>query len=388
MSQNAMTITVKFQNNEFFASASINCPNNTERELSFVLNNDLTITSIFGENIRYQKVGVISPPFRSLSQVIKVTGNEPIQNITIAYCGSVQFDMEKRKNWYNIVTDDFVSLSFYSAWYPQEMSIDISIDKVIIEDGQRWFVVKGIYNNKNSTWEYGNQGFDPYNIVAYNRAIMKKISSEYMNIYFLDDSIALQAEKANEIYNDIINFYNGDLFQKVNISTLDIACACPFITVGGGYRRKDFMWCTSLGNNEAEISWLFAHETAHIWCTGADTRSWEDWLNETTAEWASLLFALKNNDTNLFHYILQPKIERSTTLPPIKTPDGARPDGVHDKGTVLFYKIYKDIGFDSMKKVIRCFTDLENKNTYEYLNALRKNGFSHVADVIKENLEK
>ena len=93
-------------------------------------------------------------------------------------------------------------------------------------------------------------------------------------------------------------------------------------------------------------------------------------------------------DTNLFHYILQPKIERSTTLPPIKTPDGARPDGVHDKGTVLFYKIYKDIGFDSMKKVIRCFTDLENKNTYEYLNALRKNGFSHVADVIKENLEK
>lgn len=78
----------------------------------------------------------------------------------------------------------------------------------------------------------------------------------------------------------------------------------------------------------------------------------------------------------------------NTTLPPIKTPDGARPDGVHDKGTVLFYKIYKDIGFDSMKKVIRCFTDLENKNTYEYLNALRKNGFSHVADVIKENLEK
>ena len=59
--------------------------------------------------------------------------------------------------------------------------------------------------------------------------------------------------------------------------------------------------------------------------------------------------------------------------------------GNHDRKSVKFYK---DIGFDSMKKVIRCFTDLENKNTYEYLNALRKNGFSHVADVIKENLEK
>lgn len=64
MSQNAMTITVKFQNNEFFASANINCPNNTEKELSFILNNDLVITSVFGENITYQKTDKISPPFQ------------------------------------------------------------------------------------------------------------------------------------------------------------------------------------------------------------------------------------------------------------------------------------------------------------------------------------
>ena len=59
MSQNAMKVTVKFQNNEFFASANINCPNNTEKELSFILNNDLVITSIFGENITYQKTDTI-----------------------------------------------------------------------------------------------------------------------------------------------------------------------------------------------------------------------------------------------------------------------------------------------------------------------------------------
>ena len=97
MSQNAMTVTVKFENNEFFASANINCPNNTEKEFSFILNNDLVITSIFGENITYQKTDTISPVSRSLSQVIKVTGNEPIHNITIAYCGSVQFDVQKKK---------------------------------------------------------------------------------------------------------------------------------------------------------------------------------------------------------------------------------------------------------------------------------------------------
>ena len=83
MPQNTMIITVKFENNEFFASANINCPNNTESELSFILNNDLTITSIFGENITFQKAGTISPPFRPLSQIIKVAGNEPIKNICL-----------------------------------------------------------------------------------------------------------------------------------------------------------------------------------------------------------------------------------------------------------------------------------------------------------------
>ena len=388
MLQNAMTITVRFQSNQFFASANIICPNNTEKELSFVLNNDLTITSILGANITYQKIGEISPQFRSLSQVIKVTGNESIENIAIEYYGSVQFDLEKRKNWHNIVTDDFVSLSFYSVWYPQDISVDISIDNVIIKDGHHWFVIKGIFNPEDATWEYGNKGFDPYNIVAYNSASLQKISSEYMNIYFCDHRIASQAKQANKIYNDIINFYNGDLFNKLNISTLDIACASPFITVGGGYRRKDFMWCTSLGSNEAEISWLFAHETAHIWCAGADACSWEDWLNETTAEWAFLLFALHNNNADLFHAALQPKIEQYAALPPIKTPDGSRPDGVHEKGTVLFYKIYNDIGFDNMKKVVRCFTELENKSTDEFLNALRKCGFANVASIIEKNLEK
>lgn len=100
------------------------------------------------------------------------------------------------------------------------------------------------------------------------------------------------------------------------------------------------------------------------------------------------MFALKNKDDQLFHYILQPKIERVTTLPPIKTLDGSRPDGVHDKGTMLFYKIYNDIGFESMKKAIRCFTELENKNTYEYLNALWSRELAEAADVTEENLEK
>lgn len=57
---NAAKFHDDLQNNEVFASANINCPNNTEKEISFALNNDLTITAISRENITYQKTGTIS----------------------------------------------------------------------------------------------------------------------------------------------------------------------------------------------------------------------------------------------------------------------------------------------------------------------------------------
>lgn len=386
--QNSMTVTVKFSGDMFYASAQISCPDNDETEISFVINSELTITSITGDDISYQMEGTQELPFRPLCRMIKITGSRPVKHFTLTYCGSVRFDLEKRANWYNIVTDDFVSLSFYSAWFPQELSVEIPEDKVIIEDGSRWFVVKGDYDPDTLTWEYGGKGFDPYNIVAYDRTTMKVISTPYMNIYFADDNIAPQIEKAAAIYNDIIKFYNGDLFAKTDLSPLDVACASPYITIGGGYRRKDFMWCTSLGEDTTQMTWLFAHETAHIWCSGADTYNWEDWLNETTAEWSSILFGIKTGNEKLVDFVLQPKLERCNTLPPIKTPDQTRPEGVHDKGTVLFYQIYDKIGFENMKKVIRCFADSKQKDTYGYLADLRKAGLANVADMIESNLEK
>lgn len=137
-----------------------------------------------------------------------------------------------------------------------------------------------------------------------------------------------------------------------------------------------------------QITWMFAHETAHIWCSGANVETWEDWLNETTAEWSALLFTLHKKDPELFDEFLKPKLARYEKLPPIKTRDGSRPEGVHDKGTVLFYRIYQKFGYETMKKVVRCFADLEEKNTANFLTKLRECGLTGAAVTIEENLSR
>ena len=386
-----MKIAVKFTDEAFEAAANITFDTSIkEKQFSFILNDSLTITEITcnGKLIDYEILGTIQPQFRPLSKKVIIRSEEIIESITLNYSGTVAYSQEKQSCWHNIITRDIKSLSFYSAWYPQETSIEINNDEVILLDGDRYFLVKGVFNKEQNTWEYGNRGYDPFNIMAYRKDVLKTVSNEYMNIYFVDESIEKYAKKSSAVYHDVLNFYNGNLFEKREISVLDIACASPAITTGGGYMRRDFMWYTTLGNNNEEIAWLNAHETAHIWCCGADYCSWEDWLNETTAEWSSLLFALYKNDTALFDFILNPKLEKYASLPPIKTADGSRPKGVHDKGTVMFYNMYKLFGVEAVRKVVKTFADLDNKTTDSLLQALCSNSASEIAHFISDGILK
>lgn len=74
-------------------------------------------------------------------------------------------------------------------------------------------------------------------------------------------------------------------------------------------------------------------------------------------------------------------------FPPIKTNDGSRPEGVHNKGTVLFYKIYQKYGRDILKKLVRGFTELNVKNTYSFIEMVRKSISKEVAEEMEIGIE-
>lgn len=93
--------------------------------------------------------------------------------IVIKYSGSVLFSIENRTCWHNIITNDIKSLSWYSVWYPQETSLEIDHDKVIILDGNDYFLIKGDFDETRNVWEYGDKGYDPYNIMVYRKEVLK-----------------------------------------------------------------------------------------------------------------------------------------------------------------------------------------------------------------------
>jgi hypothetical protein len=380
---NQLSLNIHFIGKELFVIANIGVKNPIT-QLNFILNNNFIIDTIKAENnqnVKWEKIGEVKPEFRSICQKIAITNEILTQNIIITYHGII------KDSWYNVITENIKAVSFYSTWYPQDLSIKEYLDKVTINNSEEYFIVKGIYDNNTKTWTYGGQGYDPFNLIIYNKKVLKKSSNKYLNIYYIEQKIEEQVNKANTEYEKIIKFYNGNLFEKREISKLDIACVSPAITTGGGYRRKDLMVCCTLGENDMEIAWLLAHETAHIWCEGAQMDSWEDWLNETTAEWASMLYALDQNNSTLFHFIIDQKIERVRNYQAIKTKDKSRPDGVHDKGSVLFYTIYKKYGVEKIKKIVNGFARLKVKNTDNYIKMIRAEISEEIALEIEKGIE-
>jgi hypothetical protein len=350
-------------------------------EVTFILNNSLNINNIENKDyiVKWEKITEFEPEFRANSQKIKVKSEHKINQLFLSYHGTVN-------GWYNILTDEIKALSFYSVWYPQEFPFEITQDETIIENSENLYIVKGVFDSENKTWRYGGKGFDPFNIIAYEKSVLKNISNDYLSIYCVDEDIVKYAKKAEEVYKDIINFYNGILFTRKELPKLDIACVSPALKTSGGYQRKGLMFTTDLGDDNLYITWLLAHETAHNWCQGANAFLWEDWLNETTAEWSFLLYALNINNDELFKWSIDSKIKRISKYPAIKTTDGSRPQGVHDKGTLLFYDIYKKYGKDIVTKMVRIFTELEIKDTENFIKTVELEIGQEVANEITKGL--
>ncbi|MDE7289631.1 MAG: hypothetical protein K2N71_09060, partial [Oscillospiraceae bacterium] len=138
--------------------------------------------------------------------------------------------------------------------------------------------------------------------------------------------------------------------------------------------------------DEKEAVTVNSHEMAHTLCMGADVGSWEDWLNETTAEWSMLLYCLDRNKTEIFDAMIAEHTEKFPEFPPIKTADGSHPEGVHTKGTIVFYELYKAFGAETIKSIIRIFVDLDVKTTANLLDKMKALGLNEAAEMLEKNL--
>lgn len=370
-----MNIYLHFEGEKLFAEAEIDL-DETIVDQTFILNSRLEINGVFCNE---KSVPVIveakyEPLFCAEVKKYSIKCSS-FGRIKICYSGKIN-------GWHNIITDNIIELNRYGVWFPCELSCGANISAEISGCGE-YFLVKGEFDG--SLWRYSADEWD-MNLILYRKSILKTVSGKHISIYYADNSLDGAAEFSKNVFEDILGYYTNELFNRAYNNHTDMACLYPALTSGGAYKRDGLIVCISPGTDEKEAVTLNAHELAHEWCSGADWGSWEDWLNETTAEWSMLLYCLDRSKTEIFDAMTAEHLAKASEFPPIKTADGSRPEGVHTKGTAAFYELYKAFGKETVKSVIRIFVDLDVKTTERLFEEMRVRDLKEAVNLIEKNL--
>ncbi len=372
-----MNIALHFEGEKLFAEAEISLDENVS-ELNFILNSGLEISGVSCDEKSSEPTieAVYEPLFCAEVKKYSVKCGSDFGRVKICYSGKIS-------GWHNIITDDIIELNRYGVWLPCEMSCEVK-SFLTVSGCEDYFLVKGEFDG--SLWHYSAGEWD-MNIILYRKSKLQTVSGKYISIYYADNSLNEAAGFSKNVFEDVLDYYTKELFRReYSGGHIEMACLYPALTSGGAYKRDGLIVCITPGTDEKEAVGVNAHEMAHTWCNGAEVGSWEDWLNETTAEWSMLLYCLDRNKTEIFDAMIAEHMEKYHEFPPIKTEDGSRPEGVHTKGTVLFYELYKAFGAETIKLIIRIFVGLEAKTTEKLLAEMKAQGLSEAADVIEKGL--
>lgn len=372
-----MRINLRFEGEKLFAEAEITLDESIT-ELSFILNKGLEISEISCNEkpVPITVEAEYEPLFcaKVKKYSVKCGG---FDRVKILYGGRIS-------GWHNIITEDIIELNRYGVWLPCEMSQAVSISAELIGCGE-YFLVKG--EADGSLWRYSAGEWD-MNLILYRKSVLKTVSGKHISIYYADGSLDSAAEFSKNIFEDVLDYYTKELFRSGYDKHTQMACLYPALTSGGAYKRDGLIVCISPGTDEKEAVTVNAHELAHEWCSGADVGSWQDWLNETTAEWSMLLYCLDRGKEDIFNAMIAEHLAKALDLPPVKTADGSRPEGVHTKGTAAFYELLKAFGADTVKSIVRLFVGLNVKTTERLLDEMRTQGLTEAACALEKSLGK
>ena len=329
------------------------------------------------------------PQWQHESNEIEVLSQTSMRELTIEYHGRID-------GWCNIIEERRIALSAYSAWTVSEPSLPVKF-LFKLENMEDYFIVNGRYDSTERIWVYGEADHDEGNIIALKNGHYHVANAGSFNFYYLNEAEKAYADNYIYYYADIIKYYSS-AFGKRDMKKIDIV-SLDFAEGGGGYFRRELVVIEktyiSEDKNEIEehtVSFL-GHELAHNWFTGASVLSWEDWLNETGAEWAALLYILSlGNENFLEKRIMHLKeLEDYLNTPVIKPADLRRPEGgVHTRGVMMFYEIYREYGAETMLKILQVLANLRTTGkeltTDCFLSELEAKVDDKIAYAIKRGL--
>ncbi|MBN2794655.1 MAG: hypothetical protein JXR88_04565 [Clostridia bacterium] len=355
--------------------------NHLHQEQTFELNNNFLIKElkINDETIDYEITKAVEIPFRTLCQRIHFKTDYDFNAFTVSYQGPVD-------GWYNEISDNYIGLNIYSAWYPMINAFEVYDKTVYLHNFQEYEVIKAV---EEDHLVYRSLDFDA-NIIAIKNWFTKKFeyTGSNFNLYInpTEGNEEELSEQIKTTYENVLQYLKDQLGLPFEQSLNFDLVICNNPLHDGGYFRKNLIVLIKASSDPISFSRFLAHELGHNWATGADVMSFEDWLNESIAEAIAVSYLKFTYGQETYEKYMKKVEKYALESPAIRTPDNSRPEGVHFKGVYLFHLASKEFGEDIIVAFIKIFVDLKEKNTANFLTAICSKLGKEVHDFISVGL--
>ena len=357
-----MNIDLKWQGNSIFVQCDIAI---TQGEYQFSLNDLLRITKIRNNetDTEIDSQQHVNLPFRPLLRQYQMKKLAP---------GVLHVEYEGQLNGNFLFMEENIRLfGFYNAWYPLVTGGDEVYD-ITVHGDDRYELIQGAYEPESGVWKYstGGQQFVDCHIMLINKEKACRLTAEYADIWYFHQEQEKVAWAFFRGFSQVSEFYR-QLYGR-GIAGKSIIVLLPEKYKGmGAYQRTGLTVFAEVSENTERLQHVLFHEIGHNYATGASCTSWEDWLNETHAEWSALLYEQKYHPA-FFEQLMQEKRRRYTGSYRLK-PDGEnRPWDVHQTGTLIYDDIYRQFGAEAVEMLLKTFDELTVKDTEHFLQALAK----------------
>lgn len=286
----------------------------------------------------------------------------------------------------NGISENIVEMGIYSPWFPITESIEGCSFKTDIKINEQYILLGSPSISKiDGGWRIEQEEpFYDCSFIALNTSVGRfNISSNDTSIgfYYTDDKYKEICKNLSEKISSVINFYSEN-FGEIRKTDLSIVVLPrDNSNSGGGYNRPGLVvlpdlldWQTGnsekYGEGEQYAFEYLSHEIAHLWWNKAPLRTYEDWLNESFAEYSSLLSVENFISKEAFQSKINKYKNHSINLPSILGIDRDSDvafDTLYMKGPVILNSFREYVG---------------DKQFFELLNNVHKSSVSQTEDFI------
>lgn len=375
-------------------SAAYHSPRAHLERARFYLHRQFSIQRLDGGRVmgyHYDLLSGAGLPFMPQAAVLDVYFNPPLKNgetalIQFEYSGSLtDWPVESP----NVVTPEWVEMGLYLPWFPVQYDrgpSDLTFTLKVTAPAGYQVASFGRPAFQDGAWFFNWPHPTNDIVVAAGPTLESLEFSSTPNHVILNASTFSQATAAH-LGEDLLGSLERFAGWFGPTRPSDFTLIESPRALGGGYARRGLVVLGGLtdqdytAQREAYLRYL-AHEAAHAWWWQAPARTWEDWLNESFAEYAALMAVRERFGTETFERFLERKRERAKETGPLWEFNRAGGETIekqtavermlYDKGPLLLHELDERLGNTRFLELCRAMLWSGVTTTAHFLDLLEE----------------